>query len=80
MHEAALKRTYSAEIEELMRRHVQHITKEDFLPDFQIAFDGAITALNIQGGFRGTGLVPLDPDAVISKLDIRLRTPTPPHL
>ena len=27
--------------------------------------------------FQGTGLVPFDPEAVISKLDVRPRTPTP---
>jgi hypothetical protein len=30
------------------------------------------------GGFRGAGLVLHNPEAVISKLDVRLRTPTPP--
>jgi hypothetical protein len=29
---------------------------------------------NNKGGFRGIGLVPFDPEAVISKLDIKLRT------
>ena len=29
------------------------------------------------GGFRGAGLVSFDPEAVISKLEVRLRTPTP---
>jgi hypothetical protein len=33
---------------------------------------------NIQGGFRGARLVPLDASLVISRLDIQLRTPTPP--
>ncbi|KAF7579463.1 hypothetical protein PtrM4_037030 [Pyrenophora tritici-repentis] len=28
--------------------------------------------------FRGAGLVPLQPEAVLSKLDVQLRTPTPP--
>lgn len=32
---------------------------------------------NIRAGFRGAGLVPHDPQAVISKLDIKLRTPSP---
>ncbi|ERF70741.1 hypothetical protein EPUS_05093 [Endocarpon pusillum Z07020] len=38
-------------------------------------------AENIKAGFQGTGLVPYDPQAVLSKLDIKLRTPTPtgPH-
>ena len=33
---------------------------------------------NIQGGFRGAGLVPYDPESVISQLDVKLKTPTPP--
>lgn len=32
---------------------------------------------NIRGGFRGVRLVPLDPESVISRLDAKLRTPTP---
>ena len=31
----------------------------------------------MRAGFRGAGLVPFDPEAVISKLDVRLRTPPP---
>lgn len=36
-----------------------------------------MTKENVRAGFRGSGLVPLDPEAVLSKLDVRLRTPTP---
>jgi hypothetical protein len=36
-----------------------------------------MTRSNIEGGFRGAGLVPLNPENVISKLDVQLRTPTP---
>jgi len=32
----------------------------------------------VKGGFEGAGLVPFNPAAVISKLDVRIRTPTPP--
>src|SRR6478736_7885679 len=32
---------------------------------------------NIKAGFRGAGLVTLDPESVVSKLDVQLRTPTP---
>ena len=74
-----LKKAYGRQIEELMRRHVTHITKADFFPAFYKAFQDALTAQNIQGGFRGAGLVPLSPESVISKLDIKLRTPTPPE-
>jgi hypothetical protein len=32
-----------------------------------------------RGGFRGAGIAPLNPENVISKLDVQLRTPTPPQ-
>jgi hypothetical protein len=38
-----------------------------------------MTETNIKGGFRGAGLAPLNPEHVISKLDVQLRTPTPPE-
>ena len=33
---------------------------------------------NIRGGFRGAGLAPFDPECVLSGLDVKFRTPTPP--
>jgi hypothetical protein len=33
---------------------------------------------DIQGGFRGAGLIPMNPESVISKLDVKFKTPTPP--
>jgi hypothetical protein len=61
-----------------MRVHISHIAKEDFLPAFYKAYDKAMTTSNIQAGFRATGLVPYDPEYVISQLDVKLRTPSPP--
>jgi hypothetical protein len=49
-----------------------------FLPAFRVAFKKTFTPENIRAGFRGAGLVPHDPDVVLSKLDVQLRTPTPP--
>src|ERR1051326_7499436 len=69
-----LKRAYSRQVEGLMRCHITHIEKEDFLPAFTAAYDAAITPDNIKGGIRGSGLVPHDPDSVISKLDVVVRT------
>jgi hypothetical protein len=34
---------------------------------------------NLRGRLRDTGLVPFDPEEVISQLDIRLNTPTTPN-
>jgi hypothetical protein len=61
-----------------MCNKITHITKLEFLPCFKGAYNTAITKANIQGGFRGTGLVPFNPDTVISKLDVRLCTPPLP--
>ena len=72
-----MKKSYGREAEDLMRNKVAHITKLEFFPCFKAAFDASITKSNILGGFRGAGLVPFDPEAVISKLEVRLRTPTP---
>jgi len=73
-----LKQAYGQQIESLIRTHISHVTKLEFLPAFKQAFENAITRQNICGGFRGSGLVPFCPDVVLSQLDIKLRTPTPP--
>jgi hypothetical protein len=72
-----LKRVYNKEIEDLMRVHISHITKVEFFAAFKNAFIASFGEANVQGGFRGTGLVLFDPETVISKLDIAPRTPTP---
>jgi hypothetical protein len=76
---APLKRAYGDGVSALARSHINYINKETFLPAFKAAFEKAITLDNIQAGFRGAGLVPHNPEAVLSKLDVRLRTPTPPQ-
>lgn len=75
---APLKRAYSREIELYMKAHINHITKTEFLIAFKNAFFKSITKQNAQAGFRGAGIIPFDPEAVLSKLDVRLRTPSPP--
>jgi hypothetical protein len=57
--------------------HINHVSKLEFLCGFREAFFAPMTEKNIQGGFAGAGLVPYDPERVLSKLDVRLRTPTP---
>ena len=73
-----LKKAYGREIEEKMRAGTTHISKEDFFPAFFRAFQRAITIENILGGFRGAGLLPHNPESVLSKLDVKFKTPTPP--
>ena len=72
-----LKKAYGREIEGLMKSHITHITKADFLPAFLIAFQAAMTEKNIKGAFKGAGLVPFSPESVLSRLDVKLRTPSP---
>jgi hypothetical protein len=75
---AVLKRAYGQIVENLMRDGVNHIDKLDFLDAFPIARNEAFKPETIKNSFSATGLVPYNPDRVISKLNIRLYTPTPP--
>ena len=77
---SVLKRAYGVALEDFIKSHITHITKVEFFIAFKAAHFVAMTEKNIKGGFRGTGLVPFDPETVISKLDIKLRTPTPTYL
>lgn len=74
---SVLKRMYGRELEAFIKAHINHITKTEFFIAFKAAHNNAITAENVQAGFRGAGLVPYAPQAVLSKLDVKLRTPTP---
>jgi hypothetical protein len=49
-----------------------HITKDKFFPAFKAAFNVVFTEQNVKGGFRGSGLVPWDPEAVVLKLDVHV--------
>ena len=51
------------------------LKRKTFLPAFKTAFEQSITRENIQAGFRGAGLVPHNPQAVLSKLDVVVQTP-----
>jgi hypothetical protein len=75
-----LKTSYGRQIENLIRLRINHITKLEFLPAFKEAFKVAFSEQNIRSGFWATGLVPYDPENVISHLDLKLTTPSPPPL
>ena len=55
-----------------------HIDKLDFLKAYIEAYKDVFTKENIQSGFRATGIVPFNPNAVLEKLTLRPSTPTPP--
>jgi hypothetical protein len=58
--------------------HINHIDKRAFLATFLAVYDKAISKSNILSSFRATGLVPLNPEVVLLKLEVKPRTPTPP--
>ena len=74
---SVLKRMYGRELEAFIKAHINHITKTEFFIAFKAAHLATMKAENIRAGFRGAGLVPDNPQAVLSKLDVKLRTPTP---
>jgi hypothetical protein len=75
-----LKRYYGDGISLLARSRIYYINKETFLLAFKAAFKKTFTQENICAGFRGARLVLYNLDAVLLKLNIRLRTLTLPAL
>jgi len=75
---AAVKRSYGRQIELRMRAGLNHIDKPDFLQAYYETQKETLILGHIQSGFAGTGLIPYDPDRVLKKLHVTLRTPTPP--
>jgi hypothetical protein len=72
-----LKHNYGCELDVFIKAHITHITKTEFFIAFRKAYYKTMTEKNIKAGFRSTGLVPYDPQAILSKLDVKLQTPTP---
>jgi hypothetical protein len=66
---AVLKRSYGRQIEGYIRTGLNHIDKPDFLMAYVLARKESIATTTVQNGFAATGLVPFDPDQVLSKLN-----------
>jgi hypothetical protein len=75
---AVLKRAYGRFVSDLARVGYNHIDKFDFLDDYQRARLEAFQPNTIRNSFVATGLNPVNAERVLSKLNISLRTPTPP--
>jgi hypothetical protein len=75
---APLKMAYSYEVMDFMRMGFNSMDKEDFLEIYQRVRIRTFTSAIIESAFTATGLIPDNPDQVLSKLNIQLRTPTPP--
>ena len=72
-----LKTAFSKQNQSLIGNRIFHVKKEDFLATFQTAFLATLIRTNIQAGFRGSGILPFNPEAVLSELDPILRSPSP---
>ena len=72
-----LKTAYGRQVEGLMRLGVNHISKEEFLLAYLAVHNSSFSINNVQAGFAATGLVPDEPDRVLSQLDLVVRTPSP---
>jgi len=80
---AVLKQSYRRQIENLMQVEINHIDKSDFLPAYFIARTEALTSNTVRSGFAAAGLVPYDPEQVLSKLNSYLQmltSPPPPPI
>jgi hypothetical protein len=73
-----LKRKYFQRVRDLARRRVFHINKEGFLPAFKDAFFDVFTEAICRKAFKASGLVPLNAQIVLDRLEIRLCTPPAP--
>jgi hypothetical protein len=74
---AALKQAYKKEIRGLADSHINYVDKKAFLATFLGVYDKVILKSNILSSFQATGLVPLDLEVVLSKLEVKPRTLTP---
>ena len=70
-----LKHLYGQRVQEKIQKGILSIGKEDFLQIYSGVHQQALSSSNIQSGFAATGLIPLSPERVLSKIP---KTPTPP--
>jgi hypothetical protein len=73
-----LKKAYGRRVETSMRLGINHIDKDEFLVIYVRARMEALKDTSIRNGFKATGLVPYNPDEVLTRLHAQLHTPTPP--
>ena len=72
-----LKRVYGTKINGFVRNYINYINKLSFLVAFKTAFNRVFIKANICVSFRGARLVPFNLEAVLLKLNIKLRILTP---
>ncbi len=67
-----LKTAYGDLVRAKMLAGVNHMDKQEFLHIYPQARQRVFTSANIKSGFAATGLIPFDPNRVLSRLQIRL--------
>lgn len=65
---ASLKHLYGQRVQEEMQKGIHSVGKKDFIYIYPAVHQQALSSSNIQSGFEATGLVPLLPARVLSKL------------
>ena len=75
-----LKRVYRHKVQELTRQSVYHINKEDFLSIYVKVRTLIFHEESIKSGFQAAGLVPFNPQRVLSSLTVINKTPSPPGM
>jgi hypothetical protein len=75
-----LKRKYSQRIRDLARKRVFYINKEGFLPAFKDAFFNVFTEGICCKAFEASGLVPINAQVVLDRLEVQQHTPPEPLL
>ena len=72
-----LKRAYTKGLENTFRLGINHIDKMEFLAIYKRVRPQIFTKSNILGAFKGAGLYPLNPTAVLDLLNAPLGPTTP---
>ena len=73
-----LKHFYGQKVQEMSIDGRKTIDKTEFLSIYSSIHRHALSKANILSGFKATGLIPLNSESVISKLQLQMKTPTPP--
>jgi hypothetical protein len=74
---SVLKRSYGRLVSKKMALGVNHINKPEFITLYQQARIEALHERNILSSFTATGLIPYDPERVLSVLGVPVQTPSP---
>lgn len=74
---SSLNRAYEKEVRGFANSHIEHIDKKAFFASFKEILKDSFSKESIQSSSRATGLVPHNPEIVLSKLEVEPRTPTP---